>query len=188
MFIDFIIPFIAVGLAELGDKTQLAVLTLSTKHKEHFSIFWGAMLGFLLVDGLAIIFGDIIAKYIPLFYVTLVAGLIFIGFGIAALCSKDGELISIKNGAAFKTAFIMIFIAELGDKTQITAGLFATQYNSFFVFLGVMSALALLTAMAVSIGKKLKQYVHQKYIIWVSGGLFIVIGFATLFPIIKTLF
>ncbi len=36
MLIDFFIPFIAILLAELGDKTQLAVLTLATKHKQHF--------------------------------------------------------------------------------------------------------------------------------------------------------
>lgn len=180
MLIDFIIPFIAVGLAELGDKTQLAVLTLAAKHKEHFPIFWGAMLGFLLVDGLAIIFGDFIAQYIPVMYVKLFAGILFVVFGIAAVCSKDCELITIKQGSALKTAFIMIIIAEWGDKTQITAGLFAAQYNPYFVFFGVMCALALLTGIAVFIGKKIKEIIHQKYIAWIGGGLFIVIGIITI--------
>jgi putative Ca2+/H+ antiporter (TMEM165/GDT1 family) len=188
MLIDFIIPFIAIALAELGDKTQLAVLTLATKHKEHLSVFSGAMCGFLIVDGLAIIFGDFIAQYIPVLYMKLLAGILFLGFGIAAVCSKDGELMTIKQGAAFKTAFIMILLAELGDKTQITAGLFATQYNMYLVFFGVMSALALLTAMAVIIGRTVTKYLHQKYVVWISGALFIAIGIATLFPVIQAFF
>ncbi|MFA6889033.1 MAG: TMEM165/GDT1 family protein [Candidatus Woesearchaeota archaeon] len=188
MLIDFVIPFIAIFLAELGDKTQLAVLTLATKHKEHFSLFWGAMLGFLLVDGLAIVFGDIITLYIPMTYVKIGVGILFIVFGIVALFSKDGEMIKIKQGATFKTAFIVIFIAELGDKTQITAGLFATQYNPYIVFLAVMCALGLLTALAIFIGNRLKNKINQKYMTAISGILFIIIGVATLFPVVKTIF
>jgi putative Ca2+/H+ antiporter (TMEM165/GDT1 family) len=82
----------------------------------------------------------------------------------------------------------MILLAELGDKTQITAGLFATQYNMYLVFLGVMSALALLTAMAVIIGRTVTKYLHQKYVVWISGVLFIAIGIATLFPVIQAFF
>lgn len=183
MLLDFFIPFVAVALAELGDKTQLAVLTLATKYKEqkeHNSLFCGAMLAFLLVDGVAIVFGGIVAPYIPATIIKIIAGSLFILFGILIFCSKDKEILKIKNGSIFHAAFVLIFLAELGDKTQIAAGLFATQYNLLLVFVGVMAALAVLTGSAIVVGKKLKGYVHEKYLKWGSGILFLVIGIGTL--------
>lgn len=183
MLLDILIPFIAVALAEFGDKTQLAVLTLATKYreqKEHTSLFCGAMLGFLLVDGIAILFGGVLTAYIPTVYIKIIAGSLFVLFGILTFCSKDGEILKIKNGSAFHAAFVLILLAELGDKTQIAAGLFATQYNLLLVFVGVMAALAVLTGSAIVVGKKLKEYVHEKYLKWGSGILFFVIGIGTL--------
>ncbi len=188
MFLDIIIPLLAVGLAELGDKTQLAVLTLASKHKEHWHLFWGAMLGFLLVDGIAIIFGGIITEYIPLFYLKMLAGIIFIVFGILTLRSEDGNPLPLKNNGTFTSAFALIFVAELGDKTQIASAVFATQYNPLFVFVGVMLALALLTGSAIIVGKKLKEKVNPKHIGIASGIVFILIGLVTLYPVVKGFF
>ena len=53
-----IIPLLAVGLAEMGDKTQLSILILSTRTKEYFRLLLGVMLAFLLADGLAILLGS----------------------------------------------------------------------------------------------------------------------------------
>ncbi len=183
MFLDFFIPFVAVALAEFGDKTQLAVLTLSSKYREHTALFCGAMLGFLLVDGIAILFGSALTQYIPLFFIKIIAGSLFVLFGILTFRSKDGEVLKIKNGSAFHAAFVLIFLAELGDKTQIAAALFATQYNLFLVFFGVMAALAVLTGTAIFVGKKMKEYIHEKYLKWGSGILFLVIGAGTLLSI-----
>ncbi len=185
MLLDVIIPFVVVGLAELGDKTQLAVLTLAAKQKEHMQLFWGAMLGFFLVDGLAVLFGGLITQYIPLLYIKTIAGIIFITFGIIALSSKDGELLKLPGKGAFTSAFVLIFIAELGDKTQISSALFATQYNPYFAFFGILGALALLTGLAIAIGKKMKEKLKNKHITLISGVLFIVIGIVTLIPVAR---
>ncbi|MDP2750090.1 MAG: TMEM165/GDT1 family protein [Nanoarchaeota archaeon] len=53
----------------------------------------------------------------------------------------------------FLIPFIAISIAELGDKTQIASGLFATQYNPWLVLLGVLSAMTLLSIRALLVGK-----------------------------------
>ena len=188
MFLDIIIPLFAVGLAELGDKTQLAVLSLAAKHKEHWHLFWGAMLAFLLVDGIAILFGGIITNYIPLLYLQLLAGIIFIIFGILTLRSEDGNPLPLRNNGTFTSAFTLIFIAELGDKTQIASAVFATQYNMLFVFVGVMLALAFLTGSAIVVGKKLKEKVNPKYISIISGIVSLLIGLVTLYPVVMELF
>lgn len=188
MIIDILLPLFAVGLAELGDKTQLAVLTLAAKHKEHWHIFWGAMLGFLLVDGIAILFGGIISAYIPLLYLKMLAGILFILFGILTLRSEDGNPLPLRNNGTFTSAFALIFVAELGDKTQIASAVFATQYHPLFVFVGVMLALALLTGSAIIVGKKLKEKVNPKHISIASGIVFILIGIITLYPVVRGFF
>lgn len=77
-----------VGLAELGDKTQLSVFLLSSKTKEHLNLLLGVMLAFLVVDGIAILAGDWITNIIPASLIKILSGVIFIIFGVLILRSK----------------------------------------------------------------------------------------------------
>lgn len=112
MINDFFIPFLAVGLAEFGDKTQLAVFCLSSKTKEYSKLLLGVMAAFLLADGLAIILGDFLTRLIPIFYIKFAAGLVFLIFGVIMLFQKDeGELVcNLKT--PFFSSFTLIFISE----------------------------------------------------------------------------
>jgi len=62
MLQDILIPLIVVGLAELGDKTQLSTLLLASKTEKHPHLLFGVILAFLLVDGIAILAGDWISS------------------------------------------------------------------------------------------------------------------------------
>lgn len=84
---------IAFFLAELGDKTQLATISLAAQYSsataEKFTSFlgvWaGSTLGMVLADGLAIIVGIVLGKRLPEKIIKWVSALIFIGFGVATL-------------------------------------------------------------------------------------------------------
>ena len=84
---------IAFFLAELGDKTQLATISLAAKYSsvttEKFMSFiqvWaGSTLGMVVADGLAIIVGIVLGKRLPEKIIKWVSALIFIGFGAATL-------------------------------------------------------------------------------------------------------
>lgn len=80
------------------------------------------------------------------------------------------------------TTFIVIFLAELGDKTQIAAFSFAAnpQYNKWIVLLGSCSALFIISLIAVLIGAEAGHLVNPKYVKLASGLLFIAIGLFTL--------
>lgn len=67
-------------------------------------------------------------------------------------------------------------IAELGDKTQITSGLFAAQYNSLLVLTGVMTALTLLSILAIYLGKLISAKISQNTISKIAGIVFILLG------------
>ncbi len=82
----------------------------------------------------------------------------------------------------FFTAFITIFLAELGDKTQIATLLFASNKDTskWVVFFGAALALTLTSAIAVLLGGTISEYVSEKTLKLVGGMGFIVVGVWTL--------
>jgi len=179
MLQDFLIPFITIGIAELGDKTQLIVFTLAGKHKKPIQLLIGATLAFLAADAIAIFLGAIIQRYVDLDIIKLIGGLLFIGFGVFTLIKKEKEediKLKKKKGMFLFTAFIIVFIAEMGDKTQLAAGLFATQYNPYLVLLGAVLAESLLSALAIFLGKAILKHIDEKKVAMIAGILFILIG------------
>lgn len=180
---DLIIPLLAVGLAEMGDKTQLSILLLSSRTNEYARLLLGVMLAFLLADGFAILVGSWVNEVIPVHLVKVVSGLVFILFGILILRgeSEDEETGSLSAKGAFISGFSMIFLSEWGDKTQIASALFATEYDPRMVFLGVMIALFALTVMAIFLGRYLSQRIDRKAITRAAGVVFLLIGLSFLF-------
>ena len=177
---EILIPLLAVGLAEMGDKTQLSILLLSSRTKEYATLLLGVMLAFLLADGFAILVGSWVTNVVPIHLVKLISGVLFILFGIMILKGeKEGEdesNLSPKN--ALISGFSMVFLSEWGDKTQIASALFATEYNPLMVFIGVMTALLILSIMAIYLGKFLSGRIDRRLITKIAGFVFLLIGFS----------
>ncbi|NIO84632.1 MAG: TMEM165/GDT1 family protein, partial [Candidatus Aminicenantes bacterium] len=89
MIQDILIPFIITGLAEFGDKTQLSILLLSSKTKKHLYLLLGVMLAFLIVDGTAVLIGLRITDIVPMRFLKIVSGIIFVIFGVLILRAKE---------------------------------------------------------------------------------------------------
>jgi len=177
MIADILAPLIAVGLAELGDKTQLSILLLSSKTKKHMHLLLGVILAFLIVDGAAILFGSWIMGLIPITWLKTASGVIFIIFGVLILKQKETIAEStLYSQNSFLSAFILIFISEWGDKTQIASALFATQYNSLLVLIGIMTALIPLSIMAIYLGRVISNKINKEPITKIAGTAFIIIG------------
>lgn len=83
---------------------------------------------------------------------------------------------------SFLIVFGSVFLAELGDKTQIATFLFASEkgMNKFLVFLAAASALVSTSALAVVLGNLLSKYVSPDIVKTASGIVFIVLGILTL--------
>lgn len=82
----------------------------------------------------------------------------------------------------FATVFGTIFLAELGDKTQLATLLFASRApdNLFTVFLGASLALITSSVIGVAAGSLVSQYVDQKYLAYAAGVGFVLIGVWTI--------
>ena len=80
------------------------------------------------------------------------------------------------------TVFIAVFIAELGDKTQLATMLFAAdkEVSKWTVFLGASLALIIASGIGVLAGGVVSQYVSEKYLHYIAGIGFFVIGIWTL--------
>lgn len=80
------------------------------------------------------------------------------------------------------TVFLTVFIAELGDKTQLATMLFAAdkEVSKVSVFIGASMALILASAVAVLAGGIVSQYISEKHLHYIAGTGFIAIGLWTL--------
>lgn len=83
----------------------------------------------------------------------------------------------------FLTIFASVFIAELGDKTQLATMLFAADkaVNKYTVFLAASAALIVASAIGVLAGSLLSEYINEKYLHYIAGCGFIAIGAYTLY-------
>jgi len=80
------------------------------------------------------------------------------------------------------TVFGSVFVAELGDKTQLATLLFASEkeVSKLTVFIGSASALVLTSALGVLVGALLSEHINGRYLHYLAGAGFIAIGVWTL--------
>lgn len=177
MIQDVLIPLIITGLAEFGDKTQLSILLLSAKTKKHLHLLLGVMLAFLIVDGTAVLIGSRIIDIVPMRFLKILSGIIFIISGVFILRAKEvkGES-KLYSRNLFFSGFTLIFITEWGDKTQIAAGILATKYNALMVLIGAMTALTLLSITAIYLGRFVSNKIDKKVVTKIAGTVFILMG------------
>ena len=176
MAYDYLLPFFAILLAELGDKTQLAIFCLAAKTKKYVQLLIGVMLAFIVADGLAVVFGDFISNYIPIFFIKIGCGVVFIIVGIVFLLNNKEQDTTCELKTPLGSGFGLVLISEMGDKTQIASALFATRYDPWVVFISVILALLLISVLAVFFGKFLMDRVDRRVVSKVSGVLFVTIG------------
>jgi putative Ca2+/H+ antiporter (TMEM165/GDT1 family) len=75
-------------LAEMGDKTQLAAMTMSAQTKKPWAVFIGSSLALAAVSALGVIVGSVLGEYLPLEWVKRVAAVAFIIIGVLMLAGK----------------------------------------------------------------------------------------------------
>lgn len=165
-----------VAVAEFGDKSQIVCMALAARH-HHWPVLWGAVTAFALLNIIAVGFGAVAGEWLPPQMVALLVALLFAGFGLHSLLAKadeEPETVKEKSGhGVFVTTFLMIFLAEFGDKTQIAvAGLGAAE-SPLPVWLGATAALSLTSAAGIWAGRILLRKVSQATMNRVAGLLFL---------------
>ena len=80
--------FGAIFLAEMGDKTQLAAMTLAAETKKPFAVFIGAAVALACVSALGVVVGGALGHYLPVVWIKRVAAVAFIAIGVLMLIGK----------------------------------------------------------------------------------------------------
>ena len=75
-------------LAEMGDKTQLAAMTMSAQTKRPWAVFIGASAALIAVSAIGVLVGGVVGEYVPLVWVKRVAAVAFIVIGLLMLAGK----------------------------------------------------------------------------------------------------
>ncbi len=171
--------FLLVGLAELGDKSQLVCMTLAARHRG-LPVVIGAVAAFAILNLLAVLFGAAVAAWLPEWLVTLAVAVLFAAFGISALRYQEedeDENVEEKAGHGIvATTFLLIFLAEFGDKTQLAVAGLGSTGEPTAVWAGATAALALTSALGVFAGRKLLNRLPLKWIHRISGVFFLLLA------------
>ena len=141
-------------------------------------VLLGITAGVVLNHAIAIMLGSFISRVIPTTYIQIIAGLLFIMFGLNSLSlDKEEELDSRKSFSPILTVAIAFFIGELGDKTQLaTMTLAAEAINPLLVLMGTSLAMVATSSLGIFIGRKVGKKIPELSVKIVSSLVFLTFG------------
>lgn len=153
----FFYTFALVFVGELGDKTQIAAGTGTLANRTQIRIiFFSSALALVVVAGLTVFFAGLIPHaWIP--FIQKAGGLLLVCYGCylflqAGTAKEDGtEELQVSGWKLFLTHFLIVFIAELGDKTQIVTLAVAIENQALLSVVFGASAAALVSVTALTV-------------------------------------
>ncbi|MDD4905370.1 MAG: TMEM165/GDT1 family protein [Methylobacter tundripaludum] len=171
--------FALIAAAEFGDKSQLVCMTLASRHRA-MPVLLGSIAAFAFLNTLAVMFGIAIASWLPAYIVATIVAILFAAFGIHSLrveMEDENEEIKEKSGhSIFFTTFLLITVAEFGDKTQLAVVGLSSTAAPIAVWLGSTVALASTSALGILAGRTILQKVPLVLLHRISGTIFLVLS------------
>jgi putative Ca2+/H+ antiporter (TMEM165/GDT1 family) len=183
-----VFPVIFIG--ELPDKTMMASLVMATRGKPFF-VWMGAAMAFLVHVVIATTIGVALFRVLPSRVLDAVVAVMFVVGGVYALRegTTDEEALidrEVASHTVVTTAFLVIFVAEWGDLTQIlTANLAAHYHSGLSVGLGAVTALWAVAALAVLGGQGLLRYVNVATVRKITAGVLFVFAAVAVFQAVR---
>jgi Ca2+/H+ antiporter, TMEM165/GDT1 family len=176
-----------VFVAELGDKTQLVVLTMGARQRIA-AVLPALFVTILLLQGIAVSVGAALAEVVPDRALQIGAGLLFCGFAVwtwrsAAHADEDDDADEIAAGrgrVGVVGMCVAFFLAELGDKTQLTTAALAADHGVVPVWIGASLGLFGATLLALLAGRWLAERISERTLSRIGAVAFAIVGVATL--------
>ncbi|MHA3048390.1 MULTISPECIES: TMEM165/GDT1 family protein [unclassified Acinetobacter] len=184
--LTFLFSLGAVFISEIGDKTQLLALLLAARFRKPIPILIAILAATTLNHGLSAVLGQWLTQIIPQDVMIWILALGFIAMAVWMLIpdSIEDEVDGIakwQHLGVFGATFILFFLAEIGDKTQIATVALAAQFHSvILVMMGTTVGMMLADGPAVFIGNKLADRLPIALIHKIGAFIFLAVGVITL--------
>ena len=177
-------------IAEMGDKTQLMLVAMTSKFKLK-DILLGTGVAILVLNGLAVLAGGLVSTVVPTWLIRLIAGAAFLFFAATTLKGDDDEEENVKDRKikfAPLSVFCTFFVAELGDKTQLTAITFGANEGmsaALVVWIGCSLGLFAADILGMLVGYLLKSKTPDGLLNTLAFAIFSIFGVFTLYQGLK---
>jgi putative Ca2+/H+ antiporter (TMEM165/GDT1 family) len=175
----FWLSFGVVFVAELGDKSQLMALTFATKYRPAL-VMTGIVAATVLINAISVGVGYGLGLALPTRWISLMAGLFFLGFALWTLRAEDEEddevLSRVGSGPVVLTVGSAFLLAELGDKTMLATITLASQNGWAGTWLGATLGMVAAAALAIIVGRQLGKRLPDRAVRYVAAGLFAAFG------------
>jgi putative Ca2+/H+ antiporter (TMEM165/GDT1 family) len=168
-----------VALAEMGDKTQLLALVLAARFRSRWPIVLGILAATLLNHSLAAALGAWITQVVDERTMRWVLGASFLAMAVWTLIpdkmdEKEDKRLRL---GVFGTTFVLFFLVEMGDKTQIATIALAARYGTLVaVVAGTTLGMMLADTPAVFFGERVLARVPVKVVHAIAAALFAALG------------
>ena len=182
----FLVSTVVVGLAEIGDKTQILSLMLAARFLRPAPIIFGILFATLANHAAAGLAGTLFGSLLSGPWMRWVLGLSFLSVAVWALIPDkyEGDDRGFSRSGVFVTTLCAFFLAEIGDKTQIATIGLAAQFKQFYpVVIGTTLGMMIANIPAVLVGNKIADKLPVKAIRVTAAIVFATLGVFTLIGI-----
>lgn len=179
----FLISTGIVGLAEIGDKTQLLAFLLAAKFRKPLPIVLAIFVATVANHAFAAAVGAWITSMLGPDVLRWVLGVSFLAMAAWTLIPDklDEDETKLAKYGVFLTTLIAFFMAEMGDKTQVATVALAARYHDIVsVVLGTTFGMMLANVPVVYLGDKIANRVSLRLVHGIAALVFAVLGVATL--------
>ena len=179
----FLISTGIVGLAEIGDKTQLLAFLLAAKFRKPLPIVLAIFVATVANHAFAAAVGAWITSMLGPDVLRWVLGVSFLAMAAWTLIPDklDEDETKLAKYGVFLTTLIAFFMAEIGDKTQVATVALAARYHDIVsVVLGTTFGMMLANVPAVYLGDKIANRVSLRLVHGIAALVFAALGVATL--------
>ena len=172
----FLLAASAVFVAEVGDKTMISTIILAIETRGFVRVLVASIGGFAVANVIAVLLGCVVRQVVDLAIAKVLAAALFFAIGLWMILRSEGEQSRVIKYSLI-ACFLMVFLMEMGDKTQLSVFSLTILYeNPLVVLTGGLLGYAIANSIGVIIAKYLGNRVDWSRVKKYAGLVMILIG------------
>jgi putative Ca2+/H+ antiporter (TMEM165/GDT1 family) len=172
----FLLAVFAVFVAEVGDKTMISTIILAIETRGFARVLVASIGGFTVANVIAVLLGCVVRLVVDLTIAKVLAASLFFAIGLWMILRSEGEQSRVLKYSLI-ACFLMVFLMEMGDKTQLSVFSLTILYeNPLVVLTGGLLGYAIANSIGIIIAKYLGNRIDWCKVEKYAGLVMILIG------------